>query len=228
MILANLRERISAADVDLVVRLLAQDDPDRGETPWNGAGAERLDRLLDHPALPALLERAPAFGRPSAALFVYVMVRRHLSDAGVDDRALADYVGAVVFDFGFRDRAWRVSRHDDETYRYVVDIRADVGAVAGRRGLLLRAHLGNYSLWLAGIFPEFITARRERAGGPGLAYYDTAGETGFRMAAEHELARELGLADLYGRAADSFQILRAALNRMSGRVAFSRGTSSLH
>jgi len=40
-------------------------------------------------------------------------------------------------------------------------------------------HLGNYSLWLAGLFPDYIAARRSRKGGPDLPYYDELGRQDF-------------------------------------------------
>ena len=92
--------------------------------------------------------------------------------------------------------------------------------MAGRRGFLLAAHLGNFSLWMAGVFPDHITAREERRGGPGLRYYEELGMRGFRLAASHRLAEQLDLAGLYSRAAESFSAIRVALNRLSDRLLF--------
>src|SRR5881396_3739511 len=91
---------------------------------------------------------------------------------------------------------------------------------AGERAFLLRAHLGNYSLWLAGLFPDYIAARRSRKGGPDLPYYDELGRQGFRLAAQHRLAEHLGVATIYRSAAERFPTLRVAFNRLSDRVFF--------
>src|SRR5216117_318537 len=91
---------------------------------------------------------------------------------------------------------------------------------SGERGLLLRAHLGNYSLWLAGLFPDYIAARRTRAGGPDLPYYDELGRQGYRLASEHRLAERFGVASIYRAAAARFPALRQAFNRLSDRVFF--------
>src|SRR2546425_461804 len=88
------------------------------------------------------------------------------------------------------------------------------------RTLLLRVHLGNYSLWLAGLFPDYIAARRSRKGGPDLPYYDELGRQGFRLAAQHRLAEHLGVATIYRSAAERFPTLRVAFNRLSDRVFF--------
>jgi len=85
---------------------------------------------------------------------------------------------------------------------------------------LLRAHLGNFSLWLSGVFPDYIAARRERHGGPDFTYYEEMGARGFRLASDHQLAREWALTEIYHRAAESFERLRVALNRLSDFVFF--------
>ena len=78
MIRANTRERLTDADLSLVVRLLARGDAMR-ETRYRGWMAEQgWDALLDEPALFDLLCRAPGIAAPSATLFVYVAVRHAL------------------------------------------------------------------------------------------------------------------------------------------------------
>jgi hypothetical protein len=84
----------------------------------------------------------------------------------------------------------------------------------------LQVHLGNYSLWLAGLFPDSIAVRRRRRGGPDLPYYDALGRRGFGAAAEHALAERYGVAGIYRIAAQRFPAVRHALNRLSDRVLF--------
>ena len=103
---------------------------------------------------------------PSEALFFYVLVRHALRSAGVDDRELADYLAALLLEFGQRDRAWRVDWNDDQRHRYLVDILADLEASDGERRFRVMVHLGNYALWLAGLFPDYIAARHLRKAGP--------------------------------------------------------------
>ncbi len=146
---------------------------------------------------------------------------------GIDHRGLADYLGAMILDFGIRGRAFRIAPHDDEEFRYLTDIVAAIGEEANRRrGFLLRAHLGNFSLWIAGMFPDYITTREQRKGAPGLGYYDAMGARGFRLASDHHLARQLDLAELYDQVASAFPRLRTALNQLSDRHLFPRHRST--
>lgn len=223
MILANLRQRLTPDDHGLVLALLSRGDPGQQARLERRAAEEGPDGLLDEAALPGLLLNAPGCATPSAPLFLYVTVRHALRRAGVDDRRLADYVGAMVFEFGLKDRAWRADQHDDDEFRYLTDIVAAAEQNAGRRGFLLRAHLGNYSLWLAGLFPDWVAERRQRRGGPGFSYYESLGARGFRLASDDDLAARLELADVYALVAERFGEVRVALNRLSDEAFFRTG-----
>lgn len=222
MILANVRGRLRGPDFRLVVLALARGDAARR------ARLERLmlergpDELLDEPGLLDAILALRTLAVPSAPLFAYVAVRHTLRAGGVDDRALADYLAALLLEFGDHDRHTRLRGTDDETYHYLVDMVEDLTTLddAGERGFLLRVHLGNYSLWLAGLFPDYIAARRSRRGGPDLPYYDELGRQGYRLAAEHRLAERFGVAPIYRAAAERFPTLRVAFNRLSDRVFF--------
>jgi len=191
-------------------------------TAFRLAGEERvvLDAVLDDARLPAALLRHPRGAHASFALFAYVMVRQALRNAGENDRGLADYVSAIVIHFGFRDRAHRVDESDDEIYGALVELCRDVDGPDTRRNFLVRTHLGNYALWLSGLFPDHIEQRRWRRGGPDLGYYEEMGRRGFQLAADHRLADEHGLSTLYATAAERFGILRSALNNVSDALFF--------
>ena len=222
MILANVRGRLRAQDFRLVALALARDDAAGRHRYERQLLEEGPDRLLDEPGLLEALLALRTLAVPSPALFTYVAVRHSLRAAGVDDRELADYLAALLLEFGDHDRHTRIGRADDETYHYLVDVVADLtgGDDAGERGFLLRVHLGNYSLWPAGLFPDFIAARRSRRGGPDLPYYDELGRQGYQLASEHRLAERFGVAGIFRTAAERFPTLRVAFNRLSDRVFF--------
>src|SRR5439155_17225227 len=182
------------------------------------AAAEGPDRLLAEPRLLELLRTSPGLAAPSAALLLYVSVRHTLRESGIDDARLSDYLGALLLEFGLRDRAYRISEHDDEVRYYLVDLLADLQVARGRRAFLLCAHMGNYSLWLAGIFPDLVGMRELRKGAPGFRYYDEMGARGYRLAAHHGLARELDLDDVDALVAERLARVRIAVNRLSDRV----------
>ena len=200
---------------------LARRDPGARARVERRLAQEGPDALLDDPGLLDALLAIRSLAVPSAALFAYVAVRHALLAAGIDDRPLADYLAALLLEFGRAERSTRPRAVDDQTYHYLAEIVHDLAEEASaERRFHLQVHLGNYSLWLAGLFPDFIAVRRRRRGGPDLPYYDALGRQGYGAAAQHSLAERYGVAEIYRAAAERFPAVRHALNRMSDRLLF--------
>jgi hypothetical protein len=179
-----------------------------------------LDALLDDARLlRALLQQSPQ-PHVSMRLFSYVVVRHACLAAGEGDRSLADYTAAILLHFGLRDRARRIASFDDDTFDTLAEISALMDGPDPRRAFLARQHLGNYALWLSGLFPDFVERRRWRKGGPDIDYYEEMGRRGYIAAAQHRLADDNGLGALFNRAAERFPVLRTALNRVSDTILF--------
>lgn len=226
MILANARQRLTRDDAQLALRLVAHGstrDYDDAEAVLRDRG---VDALLDDPRLLAGLLAARQGAHASFPLFAYVVVRHALRDAGADDRVMADYVASVLLHFGVRDRAHRIADTDDEVYDTFSDLLADAGDGDDRgpggatRAFLVRTHLGNYALWLSGLFPDRVEHRHWRRGGPDLDYVEDMGRRGFTLAARHRLANTHGLDELFTAMAERFGVMRVALNRVSDRLLF--------
>jgi hypothetical protein len=182
---------------------------------------EGLDALLDDTAvLRALARGERGISTAPAPLVFYVLVRHALLQREIHDRQLADYTAAVLLEFAMAGRAHRVDGGEGEPFHYLVDVLAALEKARGEREFLLRVHLGNFALWLAGMFPDWISARVQRRAAPPLSYYDQMGAAGFRMAAGSQVALRHGLGDLFLRAADRFPDLRGALNSLSDTVFF--------
>jgi hypothetical protein len=220
MILADTRHRLTRDDAQLAARLLARESGENLEHLETRLTDEGIDALLDDPRLPAALMRQPRGAHASFTLFAYVMIRQALRREGEGDRGLADYVASLVLHFGFRDRAHRIADSDDEVYTALVALAEDLDDPDTRRAFLVRTHLGNYALWLSGIFPDYIEQRRWRRGGPDLEYFEEMGRRGFQLAADHRMAEDYGMATLYATAAERFGILRVALNAVSDSLFF--------
>jgi hypothetical protein len=225
MLRVNPRASLTAADQALAVELLAHGSGKQRADLEARAEALGPDALWDDPGLvPALLAHR-GLAAPSATLFVYALLRRLLLEIGIDDRSLTDYCASLVLAFGRGDRAYRIGDHDESRHEYLVDLLAEADRAEGERQFRVRVHLGDFSLWLAGIFPDYIAARRARKGGPDLPYYEALGSSGFRMASDHELASRYGLDAVLRTAGEQFVALRIAMNRLSDRLMFPRGHS---
>jgi hypothetical protein len=220
MILANVRQHLTRDDAQLALRLIARGSSDaieQGETTLREQG---IDALLDDPRLLTGVMAARQGAHASLPLFAYVVVRHALREVGEGDRALADYVASILLHFGLGARATRISNADDETYTTLAELTGALESADAPRSLMVRAHLGNYALWMSGVFPDYIEMRRYRRGGPDLDYYEEMGRRGFALAADHRLAAEHGLTALFAAAASRFPILRQALNNVSDALLF--------
>ena len=220
MILANARQRLSREDAQLAVRLVAQEDARDQNDVQHRLVDEGFDAILDDPRLPAALLRSRYGAYASLPLFLYVMVRHALLRAGERDRALSDYLAAMLLSFGLKGRNERISENDDELYDTLASLLEDVNDRDPRRAFLVRAHLGNRALWVAGLFPDWVEQRKWRKGGPDLGYFEELGKRGFELAAEHRFAEQYGMSDLYAAVAARFGLLRVALNSVSDALLF--------
>lgn len=220
MIMANVRARMGREDAQLVLRLIARGSSRDYDDAESRLANEGLDPLLDDPRLLEGLLAARQGTHASLALFSYVVVRHAMRAAGADDRVLSDYVASILLHFGLRQRARQIADNDDQTYDTLASIGEDVEGADAQRSFLARAHLGNYALWLSGLFPDHIEQRRWRRGGPDLEYFEVMGRKGYRLAADHRLAGEHGLTPLFIAAAERFPTVRRALNQVSDRLLF--------
>jgi hypothetical protein len=105
---------------------------------------------------------------------------------------------------------------------YFFEMLSAIGTADDRTRFVLRLHVGNYSLFLAGVFPDRIRSRAERRGAPGLSYYEGLGRTNFRLASDHPLARRYDLSPVLCTLSERFDTARRALNDISERL-FSLG-----
>ena len=213
MIKPNVRASFGRREAELLLSLVGPG----GEARLREQG---LDALLDDAAVLRALVRGNRISMAPAPLVFYVMVRHALMQREIHDRQLADYTAAVLLEFATAGKAHRVDGGEGEPFYYLADILAALERARGEREFLLRMHLGNFALWLGGIYPDFITHRVQRRGAPPLSYYDALGAAGFRMAAGSDLALRHGVGDLLVSAADRFVDVRAALNSLSDTLFF--------
>jgi len=220
VIVPNVRASFGRAEASFVVWLLTRGSEQECTRAEERLREEGFDAILDDPrTLNALLAHG-GFSSASEPLVFYVLVRHALLEGNIGDRVIADYLAALLINFGRGRRAYRLSDDEFPEYFYLVDLQDAAENASGYRQFLLRAHLGEYALWLSGLFPDHIAARVQRRGAPGLGYYQELGVHGYRGAADHRDAERNGLERVYRACANTFPALRVALNRISDRHLF--------
>lgn len=183
--------------------------------------AER-DAILDHEMLyRSVLEHVGCL-QLSPAFYFYILTRRVLLKAGLDQRALTDYVAAVLAAFSHTNQLTYHSAHNKETnarsFGYVTDLLDILAKAPPQQAFLLRSHLGDYTLFLSGIFAERVHAHAERRGAPGIDFYETIGKSSYRSAASHLPSKESGLQSTLEQLSAEFHVVRLALNQLADNL----------
>jgi hypothetical protein len=154
----------------------------------------------------------------SPFLLFNVLLRRSVGKSRtVPERKAVNYIANVLALFVRADRLWRVQAHDIETKEYIVDMLAEAAEADGSRRFCIYTHIGNFTLFLTGVFPGWIEHRHRYKRRPvDRSYYAQNGRSSYHQAALHHLAREYGLDDVFMRLALDFDGYARALNHMVG------------
>jgi hypothetical protein len=217
MITANCRARFTAADFQFIVRTLGR-SPNESVSLVDLLGDEETrDAVLDQPRLVEAILNQGGQLAISPAFYFYVLARHVLCRGGINDRKLCDYVASLLETFS-RANGLRGPHTGEESGRqYLCDMLIALTRASAAESFLLRAHVGNYSLFVSGIFHEN-TQRRSRRGAPDLEFYETVGRTNFQLVASHSTARRCALNDVFEELADRFHDVRLALNHLSDEL----------
>src|SRR5262249_51950320 len=216
MIRANCRERFTAADFDFVVRTLARSPGDSVSLVDLLSDSKTRDSVLDHPRLVDAILSNPGQLRISSQFYFFVLDRYVFQQAGINDRKLCDYVGSLLETF-FHTNRLLVSEDNfdrDEAIgtresvrsrgrQYISDLLIALKRASSEQAFLLRAHAGNYSLFISGIFHEN-TQRRSLRGAPDIEFYEQIGRMNYQLVASHETARRCELTDVFTGLAKRF------------------------
>lgn len=223
MIRPNVRAGFGRREAEILIALAGP----AGEAKLSSEG---IDALLDDVDVVRTLLRRVGVDSVPAPLVFYLLVRHAFVAREIYDRQIADYTAALLLEFGRTDRLSMPGGPEDSASVdlslgargtiYLTDVLQELERARGDQEFLLRAHLGNLSLWLAGVFPDHVTHRVQRRGAPPLSYYDEIGASSFRTAATMDLALRHGLGELYLDVADRFPELRAAINSLSDALFF--------
>jgi hypothetical protein len=218
VIQANCRVQFTANDVDFILSVLGKKKGAAELLVILLADPETRDLILDDDLLfRALLEQGGCL-RVSPHLYFYVLVRQVLRRAGLEDRRVADYVAELLTEFSSEERTRCVAPDGAGRLDYFFDMLAALDKADDRTAFWIRAHIGNPSLFLSGVFPEHIRHRSQRRGAPGLRYYQDLGRANYRAASEHRLAARYDLAAVFDTLSEQFEPARLALNDLAERV----------
>jgi len=214
----NCRVQFTAEDIAFIVETLGARAGAAESLRQLLADEQSRDHILDDESLlRAVLEHRNCL-RISTHFYFYILVRHSFRRSGLADRPMADYVAAVLAEFSRIERTRCVVKGQPQPLDYFVDMLAALETVDDTARFYIRAHIGNHSLFLSGVFPDRLRFRTERRGSPGLSFYEDLGRQNFRAAGDHRLARRYELDGIFNTLAERFQETRLALNDLRDRL----------
>jgi len=218
MIQANCRVQFAAEDIEFILSVLGRKIGTAECLIQLLADEESRDLILDDDALlHALLERQGCL-RVSTRFYFYILVRQVFRRSDLHDRAVADYVAEVLAQFASAEQARCVVPGQGNPLDYFFEMLTALRTADERTSFFIRVHIGNYSLFLSGVFPERIRSRAEARGFPNLKYYEGLGRTQYRVASDHRLAQRYEVADIFNTLSERFETTRLALNDIAERL----------
>jgi hypothetical protein len=169
-----------------------------------------------------IFENRQALLEISPFLLFNVLLRACIGGArSATDRAVVNYLANLLTLFVHTDRVYRPEAGDEGSYEYLVDLAAEAGRADERRRFLLHAHIGNYALYLTGIFRDALEYRARYKRRPlDTRYYSDMGRVGYRDAASNRHAKAYKLDDIFLRLALHFDHYRERLNVLARQYLF--------
>lgn len=212
----NCRVKLTPEDIEFVLKVVGTSDSSKEGLSRLLQDPDSLDLLLDNEALLRAVLEQPQCLQISPQLYFYVLVRHSFRRSQLLDRPMTDYVASLLADFMHQERTR--CRVDGQPLDYFVDMLTALQSADDVTSFHLRAHIGNQSLFLSGVFPDRVRFRAERRGAPGLTYYEGLGSAQFRAASDHRLARQYELAGIFSQLAERFHETCKALNDLRDRL----------
>src|SRR6266446_10198548 len=214
----NCRVQFTAEDIDFILSVLRPGVDSSEGLCRLLADEDTRDLILDdEKLLHAILEHRSCL-RISTHFYFYILVRQVFRRSGIMERAVADYVAEVLTEFSQMERTQCRVNGQVQPLDYFFEMLGALQTADDSTRFYIRAHIGNYSLFLSGIFPDRIRFRAEVRGAPDLRYYEELGRSNYRVASDHRLARRYDLDGIFNTLAERFQTTRLALNDLGERL----------
>jgi hypothetical protein len=139
------------------------------------------------------------------------------------DREVTGYVSALLIDFVHVDHLYRIrnsrGRRLEEVGEMLVESNPLLDAASFDRERQVRKHVGDYTLFLTGMFPEYVaTLPRRGLRLDGLIDYVKAGKESYRIVGAFDQFEYRREATVFRRLAEEFEYCVHGLNRVKSNL----------
>ncbi len=220
MIKPNCRIQFTPEDIDFLISVLSKESDSSKHIHELLTDPDSIDILFDDERIvQAVLCRADNL-KISPRFYFYVLIRHVLRKVNIDDREIADYLAELLSQYTNVNRSQQIMGTNNLKIEYIVDIMAAMEKVDANMQFYLQTFIGNYSLFLSGIFSDHIIHRNNYKAAPKIEYYEKLGESNYKLASSNLLASKHGIDNILFKLSSCFHNIRLALNDLSQRLLF--------
>lgn len=154
---------------------------------------------------------------PLRKLFGELVTRRFYDDARVREPRVASYVSDLLTDFTHVDNLYRIrnarGKRLEDVGEMLIESDPRLEAASFDRERAVRKHIGDYTLFLTGLFPEYVAAlARRRLRLDAFIDYMKAGKESYRIVSFFDQFEYRDEAPLFRQLADNFEACVFGLN----------------
>jgi len=146
---------------------------------------------------------------PIRELFHSLVERAFRRDLAMEDPQLTEYLANILVDFAHRDRIFRIKNSRGQCVEQVAEmlVEGDVllNATSFEREREVHKHIGDFTLFWTGIYPEMLRYFRAAHRADGLLDYVERGQKSYRIAATFDYGAYRDEAPVLRRLADGFE-----------------------
>lgn len=138
--------------------------------------------------------------------FAGVTEQAFMTELGVADPPLLDYMAELLFRFVHSDQLYGVRGVRGERITQVADMLEEAHARRGPARRALHRHIGDFTLFWTGVFPEIAERIRKTGGKDALLDYREMGKRSYAAASRIPVEREFAPSNLLERLSDEFEL----------------------
>ena len=157
------------------------------------------------------MSNAISESHPLRKLFTELVRSRLLGSVQLNDLPAATYVAGILVDFCHADNLFKIRGAKGKRLEDVGEMLIASNPMLGGRSFIyereVRKHIGDYTLFLAGIFPEYVARIcREKTRLDSFVDYLKAGKESYSVVAAFDQFEFKDQAPMFRRLADRFEL----------------------
>ncbi len=155
---------------------------------------------------------------PLRQLFDDLVRRRFIRDVHISDPYVPSYVSGLLLDFTHVDSLYRIrnarGRHLEDVGEMLLESSPLLEASSFDREREVRKHIGDYTLFMTGLFPEYVASAKRARGMRLDSFVDfvKAGKESYRIVSSYDPLEYEREAPLFRQLADKFELCVYGLN----------------